>query len=98
MVDGTYDVRIRIPLLGAQKAVAQLTTEGEELRVQVEHEGRTESTVGTATGKRFRFSGQLDVPTGSLSCDIEGEITPDGLLKGRCRTNVGTFRITGTRR
>lgn len=95
MVDGTYNVTVKIPF-GALDGTVTLSSEGGACTAQLELNGVRQQAEGTVTGEDFAFGGTADTPLGALSYDISG--TADGeTLSAVAKTKMGSFTIAGTR-
>lgn len=96
MVDGTYNVTLKIPF-GALKGVVTLTTaEDGVCSASLTLQGQTQQAEGTASGDSFSFAGEADTPLGAMSYQITG--TADGqTIDATAKTKVGNLKVTGSR-
>lgn len=96
MVDGTYNVTLKIPF-GALKGVVTLATaEDGTCLASLTLQGQTQQVTGVANGDSFSFAGEADTPLGAMSYQITG--TADGqTLAATAKTKVGNLQVTGAR-
>lgn len=95
MVDGTYDVTVRIPF-GTMRGTVMLASDGSACTATVQVDEKSQQADGTVEGDSFAFGGEAETPLGRLHYDIEG--TADGeTLSAVAKTKVGNLRISGRR-
>lgn len=96
MVDGTYNVTLKIPFGALKGVVTLVTAEGGACSASLTLQGQTQQATGTASGNSFSFAGEADTPLGTMSYQITG--TADGqTLAATAKTKVGDLKVTGTR-
>ena len=93
MIDGTYQLSV-----AGRRGMAKFVTRGDALTMMVKIFGfPRQKGVGTCTDDAFSASGAVRIPfIGALKYEIDGTVRDDA-LEAVCKTNRGTFDISGVR-
>lgn len=95
MIDGTYDVTVKI-LFTTQKGLVTLTSDGDTCTATVDAMGNAQTFTGTVQENAFSFSGEVNGPTGEIAYEVTG--TADGeTLAAQAKTPLGNLKIAGKR-
>lgn len=95
MVDGTYDVTLKV-LFTKQQGVVTLASDGGTCTATVDAMGNTQTFEGTVQGDSFSFSGEVAGPTGDIAYEVTGTANGE-TLDAQAKTPLGNLKITGKR-
>lgn len=96
---GKWDVVVHT-FIGDQFAFHELKVEGDTLTGFVTDKAngsKAEINKGRIEGDKFFYEFQIKIPIGNLTFEIEGEMLPDGSIKGVSQNAMGKFDFTGVR-